>query len=92
MVPLSILIKKKEKKNKQKNKNEKFILTDRTRFRREVSLKKFLFSFLSLRFTEFRPSDFVGSNTKSALRDEGYTWEPKTRDFTENSGKNLKKS
>ena len=24
---------------------------------------------------------------KSALRDEGYAWVPKTRDFTENSGK-----
>ena len=25
---------------------------------------------------------------KSVLRDEGYAWVPKTRDFTENSGKN----
>ena len=24
---------------------------------------------------------------KSALRDEGYAWVPKTQDFTENSGK-----
>ena len=30
------------------------------------------FSRFSLRFTEFRPPDFVGINTKSALRDEGY--------------------
>ena len=51
----------------------------------------FLFLIFFLRFTEFRPSDFVGSNTKSALLDEGYAWEPKTRDFTKNSGKNLKK-
>ena len=27
---------------------------------------------------------------KSALRDEGYAWLPKTQDFTENLGKNLK--
>ena len=26
---------------------------------------------------------------KSAIRDEGYAWVPKTRDFNENSGKNL---
>ena len=25
---------------------------------------------------------------KSALRDEGYAWVPKTQDFIENSGKN----
>ena len=37
-------------------------------------------------------SKFVGINTKSALRDEGYTWVPKTRDFTENLDKNSKKS
>ena len=27
---------------------------------------------------------------KSAIRDEGYAWVPKTRDFLENSGKNSK--
>ena len=32
----------------------------------------FFFSRLSLRFTEFRPSDFVGINTESALCDESY--------------------
>ena len=26
--------------------------------------------------------------TKSVLRDEGYAWVPKSRDFTKNSGKN----
>ena len=31
------------------------------------------------------------SNMKSALRDEGYAWEPKTRYFTKNSGKKLEK-
>ena len=37
-------------------------------------------------------SDFVGSNAESALRNEGYAWEPKTRDFTENLGKNSENS
>ena len=33
----------------------------------------FIFSFqFFIRFTKIGPSDFVGSNTKSALRDEGY--------------------
>ena len=40
-----------------------------------------------LKFTETCHSDFVGINTKSALRDEGYARVPKIRDFTENSGK-----
>ena len=40
---------------------------------------------------EIWPSYFVGINTKSTLRDEGYAWVPKTQDFTENSGKNSKK-
>ena len=49
----------------------------------------FFFSliFVFLRFTEIRSSDFVGINTKSALRDEGYARGPKARDFTENSSK-----
>ena len=49
----------------------------------------FYFSFLCffLRFTEFRPLEFVGQRMKVYLRDEGYTWVPKTWDFTENSGK-----
>ena len=29
-------------------------------------------SYFFLRFTSFGPSEFVGINTKSALRDEGY--------------------
>ena len=45
----------------------------------------FSFQFF-IKFTKIGPSDFVGSNTKSALRDEGYARELKTRDFTENSG------
>ena len=47
----------------------------------------FFFSLFFLRFTEIRPWEFVGINTKSALRDEGYAWVPETRDFTEKSGK-----
>ena len=45
-----------------------------------------------LRFTDIRLSEFVGPRKKSALRDEGYSWVPKTRDFTENSGKKFEKS
>ena len=37
---------------------------------------------------EFRPSEFVEPRTKVHLLDEGYTWEPKTRDFAEISIKN----
>ena len=59
---------------------------------RERILSFYSYFLLFIRFTEFRPSEFVGSNTKSALRDEGYAWDPKTRDFTENSGKNSEKS
>ena len=33
-------------------------------------------------------SEFIGPRTKSALLDEGYVWEPKTRDFAEFSIKN----
>ena len=32
----------------------------------------FSFLFFSLRYMEFRPSEFVGPRTKSALLDEGY--------------------
>ena len=49
----------------------------------------FLFSRFSLQYMEIGPSDFVGARTKSALLDEGYAWEPKTRDFAEFSIKNL---
>ena len=51
----------------------------------------FFFSSLHffLRFTKIGPSKFVGPRTKNALRDEGYAWVPKTRDFTENSSKSL---
>ena len=49
----------------------------------------FFFFRFSLQYTEFRPSEFVGLRTKVHLLDEGYAWVPKTRDFTENSGKSL---
>ena len=40
---------------------------------REIFFFSSFFSFIFfLRFTETCPSDFVGINTKSALRDEGY--------------------
>ena len=38
---------------------------------------------------EIGPSEFVEVRTKSALLDEGYVWEPKTRDFAKFSIKNL---
>ena len=50
----------------------------------------FYFSLLVF-FSDSRKSDrriSVGISTKSAIRDEGYAWVPKIRDFTENSGKN----
>ena len=43
-----------------------------------------------LRFKEFRPLEFVGTITKVYLRDEGYAWIQKIRDFAENSGKSSK--
>ena len=46
-------------------------------------MEKFFFSSLHLflRFTEIGLSEFIGPKTKSALRDEGYSSVPKTRDF-----------
>ena len=41
------------------------------------------FSRFSLRYMEIGQSEFVGQRKQSALLDEGYAWEPKTRDFTE---------
>ena len=46
----------------------------------------------SLQSTEFRRSKFVGSRTKVHLLDEGYSWVPKTRDFTKDSSKEFRKS
>ena len=46
----------------------------------------------SLRSTEFRPSEFGGPKTKVHLLDEGYTWVPKTRDFTRDLSEEFGKS
>ena len=63
-------LKEKEKKNKKLK--SKQMTGDRTKWGDRIFLKKFFsFSFF-LRFTETYPSEFVGINTKSALRDEGY--------------------
>ena len=35
-------------------------------------IQVFFFFYFVLRFTSFGPSEFVGINTESALRDEGY--------------------
>ena len=66
-------LKEKEKKIKQSKfeiKNLKELQTVQTK----VLFFKIFFSFLYfvLRFTSFVPSEFVGINTESALRDEGY--------------------
>ena len=64
----------KKKKQKLKKKNQKEIALG---VRREdaKSLKFFLvffFQIFFLRFTKICPSEFVGINTESALRDKGY--------------------
>ena len=46
----------------------------------------------SLQSMEFRRSEFVGPRTKVHPLDEGYAWVPKSRDFTEDSNKELGKS
>ena len=46
----------------------------------------FVFNF-SLQFTEFRSLKFVGPRTKVHLLDEGYAYEPKSRDLSEISSK-----
>ena len=57
--------------------------SSRTESQMEVSEILFYFYLLNLLslIPEFLTVDFVGSNTKSALCDESYAWEPKTRDF-----------
>ena len=51
----------------------------------------FLFSSLS-QICENRTVRIRRIKNESALRDEGYAWVPKTRDFSKNSGKNFWKS
>ena len=62
--------KEKEKKNnkKLKSKAKKGMANGKTK----VFFLNFSFLYFFLRFTETCPSEFVGINTKSALRDEGY--------------------
>ena len=67
----------KELKKKQKQNKRKTNVMERTDAERDsAEEKKNLFFFSSLyfflRFLSFCPSDFVGINTESALRDEGY--------------------
>ena len=49
-------------------------------------------SSFSLRCTKFRLSEFIGPRTEVHLLDEIYALVPKSRDFTENSSKEFKKS
>ena len=62
--------KEKEKTNnkKLKSKAKKGIENGKTK----VFFLIFSFLYFFLRFTETCPSEFVGINTESALRDEGY--------------------
>ena len=46
----------------------------------------------SLRFTEFRPSEFIGPRTKVHLLDKSYAWVPKSLDFAEDSREEFGKS
>ena len=62
---------KKIKKNKITNQSFHYSHGQKQKVRDFVNFY-FYFQIFSLRFTEFRSSDFVGSNTESALRDEGY--------------------
>ena len=60
----------KEKKTNLKENNKR---TDEQMREGEKILRFFFFSSSFLRFTKIEPSEFVGQNTKIALRDEGYT-------------------
>ena len=63
--------KKKKRKKIEERKNKKTELRER---------KKMVFRF-SLRSTEIEPSVFVGARGKVHLRDESYSWVPKSRSF-----------
>ena len=61
-------------KEKEKKKMQSIIWVEK-RIQADGSFLFFSFFFLSyfiLRFSSFCPSEFVGINTESALRDEGY--------------------
>ena len=91
-VPLSNLIKKKEKK--KNNKTKAYDQSSWTEGKTKVRESFFNFSLLNL-LSSIHGVPTVGFRRvkhEKALRDKGYAWEPKTRDFTENSVKNLEKS
>ena len=50
------------------------------------------FQNLSLRFTEFGWSEFIGPRTKVHLLDESYAWVPKSQDFAKDLSKKFGKS
>ena len=66
-------LKEKEKKNKKSKvkSKEKMEFANRE-FSESFVFKFFSFLYFVLRFTSFGPLEFVGINTESALRDEGY--------------------
>ena len=61
------------KEKKKKKKPNIRLASDREAERVGETFVLFLFSFyFIIRFTKICPSEFVGINTKSAIRDEGY--------------------
>ena len=61
------------KKKKKMTKQKKHEMKTGEQNQKERFFFYYLFSLnFFLRFTENRPSEFVGINTESALRDEGY--------------------
>ena len=85
-VPLSNKIKSLQ------NKRKKRIARERERLRVREKEFFFFFNFLSL-LSSIYGNRIVGirrGKKKSALLDEGYAWEPKSRDFAEFSIKNSK--
>ena len=80
-------------KNKKIKKTKKMKNIKRKVTRTEDCLGRncFLFYFLFSYLSQIHGNRTVGIRrikNESALRDEGYAWVPKTRDFTENSDKN----
>ena len=69
-VPHKELKKKKKKRQNQLNEGNEF--ANRQLQTRKFFFLIFFFQIFFLRFTETCPSEFVGINTESALRDEGY--------------------
>ena len=78
--------------NKKINKHPNQIETDRVREVRENFFFLFFLSSFLYQIHGNRTVEILWIKNESALRNEGYAWVPKTRDFTENSGKNSEKS